>query len=105
MAQVSVFMVIDRGVIDSRQVDALLNETLSIVASIRPVSMRQNQQKLPLNYAAFGDYGLTCTMAVSRKYTQKLLSGQAVDQSLTKKTAAILFYCAHHVRSTFWDNV
>ena len=67
MAQVSVFMVIDRGVIDSRQVDAPFNETLSIVTSIRPVSMRQNRQKLPPNSAAFGDYSLPCTTAVSLK--------------------------------------
>ena len=44
-----------RDVIDSRQVDAPLGMTLSIVASIKAtVSMRQNRQNLTPNAATFG---------------------------------------------------
>ena len=47
----------------------------------------------------FGGNVLSCTTALSRKYTHLIMSGRPIRSP--KQTAAILSYCAHRIRSTF----
>ena len=118
-----------RDVIDSRQVDAPLSKTLSIVASIRLPYRCDRIDKINPKCRYIWGLSLPCTTAASRKYTQKIMSDRSVQQPLPlvvmfyvvlrlsvvstrkimsgrpipspKQMAAILSYCAHRICSTF----
>ena len=87
-----------RDVIDSRQIDAPLSKTLSIVASIRlPYRcdrINKIYPQMPLHLGVIF-YRVLWLSAIS---TCKIMSRPIRSP---KQMATILFYCAHGIRSTF----
>ena len=92
-------LVITRDVIDSRQVDAPLSKNLSIVASIRLLYRCDRIDKIYPQMPLHLGVKFYRVLRLSAESTCKIMSGRPIRSP--KQMAAILFYCAHRIRSTF----